>query len=258
MWISSGRSIHWSVWRRVGKSAGIFVADDGENKVHIFYEAFGTGAAFFSSYLIMRLGSNYSMIMTPICFLLAAALWWNIGALGFVRDPDLQETSWLQGIRNGNSAYISNSKTLWLIAHSFSRLRPLHRSWRTISLLPATICLATARLLVGALCAPLPGERSHPRAGPRLLPQTFVRADIRWWVQPRRDVGSAAGSTGGKCTTHTYAVVKSRCADAGAGVDTSVLRTTTECILSLLQLSLGAAAHVCRLIEPRVRVLCGR
>ncbi|KAF8249511.1 hypothetical protein K440DRAFT_660007 [Wilcoxina mikolae CBS 423.85] len=82
-----------------------------DSLVHIFYESAGTGAALFSSYLLLRLGSNYGMIMAPLCFIPAAILWWNIGSLGFERDPELDNTSFLQSIKN---ASLDFGRSIWL------------------------------------------------------------------------------------------------------------------------------------------------
>lgn len=72
-----------------------------DSLVHICYESAGTGAAFLSSYLLLRLGSNYGMIMTPLCFLAASILWFKIGLLSFKRDPDLDQIKFWGGVRNG-------------------------------------------------------------------------------------------------------------------------------------------------------------
>lgn len=73
-----------------------------DSLVHLFYESAGTGAAFLSSYLLLKLGSNYGMIVTPFCFALAALCWWNVGPLGFHRDSELDKSTPLQGLTNGN------------------------------------------------------------------------------------------------------------------------------------------------------------
>ncbi|KAF8316251.1 uncharacterized protein EI90DRAFT_3134536 [Cantharellus anzutake] len=55
--------------------------------VHIMYELSGTGGAFASTQLIAKLGNNYSFIITPPLFALAAIVWYQISALSFgVRD----------------------------------------------------------------------------------------------------------------------------------------------------------------------------
>lgn len=51
--------------------------------VHIFYEVAGTIGAFASASFIQRLGNNYSFIVTPICFTLAAIVWRFVGVLDF-------------------------------------------------------------------------------------------------------------------------------------------------------------------------------
>jgi hypothetical protein len=53
--------------------------------VHIFYEVAGTSGAFFTALvLIPMLGNNYSFIITPVCFVLAAIFWF------FVDDGNYQ------------------------------------------------------------------------------------------------------------------------------------------------------------------------
>ncbi|PWY67239.1 hypothetical protein BO94DRAFT_540455 [Aspergillus sclerotioniger CBS 115572] len=48
--------------------------------VHIFYEMSGTAGAFCTALvLIPRLGNNYSFLVTPICFTLAAFAWFFLG-----------------------------------------------------------------------------------------------------------------------------------------------------------------------------------
>lgn len=96
-----------------------------DSLVHIFYEASGTGAAFFSSYLLIRLGSTYGMIMTPACFFIAAILWWRVGALGFSHNSELDKTTFWQGFKNafadfgrsivlGSRIIASRRKFIWL------------------------------------------------------------------------------------------------------------------------------------------------
>ncbi|KAK9318968.1 hypothetical protein V1517DRAFT_334054, partial [Lipomyces orientalis] len=55
-----------------------------DSLVHIFYEVSGTGGAFCTALaLIPRFGNNFSFIITPIFFTLAAAIWLFISKLGF-------------------------------------------------------------------------------------------------------------------------------------------------------------------------------
>ncbi|KAK9320199.1 hypothetical protein V1517DRAFT_330072 [Lipomyces orientalis] len=55
-----------------------------DSLVHIFYEVSGTGGAFCTALaLIPRFGNNFSFIITPIFFTLAAAIWCFISKLGF-------------------------------------------------------------------------------------------------------------------------------------------------------------------------------
>jgi hypothetical protein len=52
--------------------------------VHIFYEVSGTAGAFCTALaLIPRLGNNYSFMVTPIFFALAAMVWYGLGDAGF-------------------------------------------------------------------------------------------------------------------------------------------------------------------------------
>ena len=81
-------------------------------QVHIFYEAAGTAAAFLSSYLLLRLGSNYGMVVAPVCFVLASLLWWCIGSLGFQRDPELKKLTFFQALINGMSPLAARSAFL--------------------------------------------------------------------------------------------------------------------------------------------------
>lgn len=58
--------------------------------VHIFYEIAGTGGAFCTALaLIPNLGNNYSFIITPVCFAMAACTWYSITNLDF--KPQAQE-----------------------------------------------------------------------------------------------------------------------------------------------------------------------
>ncbi|KLJ09222.1 hypothetical protein EMPG_15363 [Blastomyces silverae] len=58
--------------------------------VHIFYEIAGTSGAFCTALaLIPNLGNNYSFIITPVCFTMAAATWYSITNLDF--QPQAQE-----------------------------------------------------------------------------------------------------------------------------------------------------------------------
>ncbi|KAK9357133.1 hypothetical protein V1504DRAFT_465609 [Lipomyces starkeyi] len=55
-----------------------------DSLVHIFYEVAGTGGAFCTALaLIPRFGNNFSFIITPIFFAVAAAIWFCISDLGF-------------------------------------------------------------------------------------------------------------------------------------------------------------------------------
>ncbi|PGH05718.1 hypothetical protein AJ79_06735 [Helicocarpus griseus UAMH5409] len=59
-----------------------------DSLVHIFYEISGTGGAFCTALaLIPTLGNNYSFMITPICFTLAAATWFCITDLDFEPIP---------------------------------------------------------------------------------------------------------------------------------------------------------------------------
>ncbi|KAF8313949.1 major facilitator superfamily domain-containing protein [Cantharellus anzutake] len=51
--------------------------------VHILYEVSGTAGAFACSMLIGKFGNNYSFMMTPIFYILAGIVWFQISALSF-------------------------------------------------------------------------------------------------------------------------------------------------------------------------------
>jgi len=103
--------------------------------VHIFYELAGVSGAFATGLgLIPRLGNNYSFIITPILFTLAAIVWFFINSLGLASDNKSDElmstnennqSGYLKSILNGFIIFIqsffigakiifTNRKFVWL------------------------------------------------------------------------------------------------------------------------------------------------
>ncbi|CAF4452800.1 unnamed protein product, partial [Adineta steineri] len=71
--------------------------------VHIFYEIAGVSGAFATGLgLIPRLGNNYSFIITPILFTVAAIVWLFINSLGLTTDTDTNDD------QNEKSGYIKS------------------------------------------------------------------------------------------------------------------------------------------------------
>ncbi|CAF1192280.1 unnamed protein product [Adineta steineri] len=71
--------------------------------VHIFYEIAGVSGAFTTGLgLIPRLGNNYSFIITPILFTIAAIVWLFINSLGLTTDTDTNDD------QNEKSGYIKS------------------------------------------------------------------------------------------------------------------------------------------------------
>ncbi|CAO3564277.1 unnamed protein product [Mortierella alpina] len=102
--------------------------------VHIFYEVAGTAGAFFSTFLVLRLGNAIAPAMTPFLFVLASIAWTFIGLLDADRDniehrkglESLEKASLLKQIGHGfkhfgQSVYLgvkiifSSRKFIWLI-----------------------------------------------------------------------------------------------------------------------------------------------
>lgn len=62
--------------------------------VHIFYEIAGTAGAFFSTFLVLKLGNAMAPAMTPFLFVFAAVTWRFIGLL----DSDIANRKHLEGL----------------------------------------------------------------------------------------------------------------------------------------------------------------
>ncbi|KAA8898493.1 hypothetical protein FN846DRAFT_962186 [Sphaerosporella brunnea] len=101
-----------------------------DSLVHIFYEVSGTAGAFCTALaLIPSLGNNFSFIITPLLFTVAAIVWHFISDLGFVEEkPDVFATkpSYIKSVLGGfwlffDSAYTGgkiifrNRKFIWLL-----------------------------------------------------------------------------------------------------------------------------------------------
>ncbi|KAI5803979.1 major facilitator superfamily domain-containing protein [Peziza echinospora] len=93
--------------------------------VHIFYEVAGTAGAIGTTYLVLRFGNNYSFIVTPIFFTIACCLWLCISPLGFKRQLEDEDKSYLQQVSlgafhfcqslyKGGSIICSSRKFFWL------------------------------------------------------------------------------------------------------------------------------------------------
>ena len=80
--------------------------------VHIFYEIAGVTGAFTTGLgLIPRLGNNYSFIITPILFTLAAIVWFFITVVGFVNDDndnDQQREHYVKSLYRGLIDFIQS------------------------------------------------------------------------------------------------------------------------------------------------------
>ncbi|KAH8152672.1 uncharacterized protein LAJ45_03513 [Morchella importuna] len=93
--------------------------------VHIFYEVAGTGGAFATTYLVLRLGNNYSFIVTPIFFTCACIVWSFISVLEFKVDIEHEKSNYFMQVWHGakyfgESVYrgaviiFSERKFMWL------------------------------------------------------------------------------------------------------------------------------------------------
>ncbi|OLL25432.1 hypothetical protein NEOLI_000528 [Neolecta irregularis DAH-3] len=62
--------------------------------VHVFYEVSGTTGAFTSAWLILRLGNNYALLITPIFFVLSCVTWsfLNINSLSYRPQSTLNDS----------------------------------------------------------------------------------------------------------------------------------------------------------------------
>ncbi|KAJ8099581.1 hypothetical protein POJ06DRAFT_290840 [Lipomyces tetrasporus] len=101
-----------------------------DSLVHIFYEISGTGGAFCTALaLIPRFGNNFSFIITPIFFTLAAAIWCFISKLGFkvakaevlTKQPTYIKAVlggfWLFGesVWTGGKTIFTSRRFIWLV-----------------------------------------------------------------------------------------------------------------------------------------------
>ena len=99
--------------------------------VHIFYEVAGTSGAFCTALgLIPALGNNFSFIITPICFTLAAITWYFVSNLNFQHSTSglaaADKPSYLksvlmgfvlfyQSVYTGAKIIFTSRKFIWLI-----------------------------------------------------------------------------------------------------------------------------------------------
>ncbi|KAG0272676.1 hypothetical protein BGZ95_011548 [Linnemannia exigua] len=99
--------------------------------VHVFYEIAGTAGAFFSTFLVLKLGNAIAPAMTPFLFVLASVAWSFIGLLQADHDnrhnlESLEEHSLLtqighgfyhfgESIVRGTQIVFSSRKFIWLI-----------------------------------------------------------------------------------------------------------------------------------------------
>lgn len=196
-----------------------------DSLVHIFYESAGTGAAFFSSYLLLRLGSNYGMIMTPLCYIPASILWYNIGSLGFQRDPELDRISFCGGLKNGRSPSPTTSHKANIT--SLCRLLPVTHTRCTHRLFDPKVCLASGGLFLSPLRPSIPRERTGPGPGPGIFQQTSIRTDTGWRLQLWRALGCIGSAVDGQHPAHTNAMATSGCNLAMSGMGTTILQTAS-------------------------------
>ncbi|KAK3812927.1 MAG: major facilitator superfamily domain-containing protein [Benniella sp.] len=79
-----------------------------DGTVHVFYEIAGTSGAFFSAFLVLKLGNAIAPAMTPFLFILACIAWSFIGLL----DADLENRKAL--------AALNDTPVLTQIGHGFA------------------------------------------------------------------------------------------------------------------------------------------
>ncbi|KAK9319143.1 hypothetical protein V1517DRAFT_66598 [Lipomyces orientalis] len=114
-----------------------------DSLVHIFYETSGTAGAFCTALaLIPSLGNNFSFIITPIFFTLAAAVWFCISKLGFkAAKPEVlgHQPTYVKAVLGG----------FWLFFESiWTGMKLIFRSRKFIWLLPGySIALYAHRYL---------------------------------------------------------------------------------------------------------------
>ncbi|KAG0028409.1 hypothetical protein BGZ82_008439 [Podila clonocystis] len=75
--------------------------------VHVFYEIAGTAGAFFSTFLVLRLGNALAPAMTPFLFIFAAIIWRFVGIL----ESDISNRQHLESLEK--------SSLLTQIGHGF-------------------------------------------------------------------------------------------------------------------------------------------
>jgi hypothetical protein len=85
--------------------------------VHILYEVAGTSGALLSVALIKKLGNNYSFLITPPLFILAAVSWRMVDGLGHqtaeqqraavggLQEVEFKQESYARGILTGFKAF---------------------------------------------------------------------------------------------------------------------------------------------------------
>ncbi|KAL4805597.1 hypothetical protein BDV18DRAFT_21842 [Aspergillus unguis] len=103
---------------------------DVDALVHIFYEVAGTGGAFCTALaLIPYFGNNYSFLITPVCFALAAVCWYFLTDHGFqsqctqIHDDQPSYIQavvkgfclFLESIWTGSRLLFSSRKFFWLL-----------------------------------------------------------------------------------------------------------------------------------------------
>lgn len=88
-----------------------------DSLVHIFYEISGTAGAFVTGLAIIpRLGNNMAFIITPICFVISAVIWFFISELDFRRDKQgsLRARSKLSYWKAASSGLFLFGESVWV------------------------------------------------------------------------------------------------------------------------------------------------
>jgi hypothetical protein len=116
-----------------------------DSLVHIFYEVAGTAGAFCTALaLIPGLGNNYSFLVTPIFFALAAIVWWFIDAIQPFGTAPLTARSSIYRLVWGGCRLFCES--------AYTGAKILFSSRKFVWLLPAyAIALYTHRYLENAI-----------------------------------------------------------------------------------------------------------